>query len=70
MVTLTESSTAGVTLTNTFQVIEEQHITLGAPILDLRLKFLQDARAIGEAVIVDDARLRRTYDGGCAWPAK
>ncbi len=70
LTTLTESTTPGVNVSNTFVVLEEQHITLGAPILDLRLQFLQDPRFNGESVIVDDARLRRTYDGGCFWPDK
>lgn len=46
--------------------LEELFVTEGADRLDLRIAFTRQAKK-GEAVVIDEARLKRSADGVCRW---
>lgn len=47
-------------------LLGELFVTEGAERLDLRVAFTRQARR-GEAIVVDDAKLKRSADGVCRW---
>ncbi len=47
--------------------LQESFITLGAPRLDARVGFIQQAQ-LGQSIVVDDVALKRSATTGCSWP--